>query len=358
MTKEEQNIKIKEYLLEFLTLKDYCIDSTWLSHTYYIERNKKNKKITDYDLQSFIEQTSSKFSYDKEFFEFVNFIKTKDDSLLYTLMQNKVPTLDKYGNGADKVLLFYNSLKHNPSVLLKITEKTKIINNLIENDLVKPIIDLLEKKDNKKIFLESVFGAKSFTANIDKQKVIYGYCKDLNLIKEYEDKFILLKKHQNIEKESALEFLDNTVHATIIKINLSQLLANNLNNDLSKENYKQFFEGILTEVKKDKNLNIKYVSINKNDLMSSMTKNDLMEFMFVAENPDIKMLDVAFKLMNEDIIEGKIRKSNSYSLNVSSVYYENILDKAKIKYYYDTIKKDSGEQERSELRVVNKKNKI
>lgn len=349
MTKEEQNIKIKEYLLEFLTLKDYCIDSTWLSHTYYIERNKKNKKITDYDLQSFIEQTSSKFSYDKEFFEFVNFIKTKDDSLLYTLMQNKVPTLDKYGNGADKVLLFYNSLKHNPGVLLKITEKTKIINNLIENDLVKPILDLLEKKDNKKIFLENVFGAKSFTANIDKQKVIYGYCKELNLIKEYEDKFILLKKHQNIEKESAIEFLDNTVHTTIIKINLSQLLANNLDNDLSKENYKQFFEGILTEVKKDKNLNIKYTNVNKNDLM---------EFIFIAENPDIKMLDVAFKLMNDDITEGKIRKSNSYSLNVGSVYYENILDKAKIKYYYDTIKKDSGEQERSELRVANKRNKI
>ena len=36
MTKEEQNIKIKEYLLEFLILEDYCIDSTWLSHTYYI----------------------------------------------------------------------------------------------------------------------------------------------------------------------------------------------------------------------------------------------------------------------------------------------------------------------------------
>ena len=194
-----------------------------------------------------------------------------------------------------------------------------------------------------------MFGAKSFTANIYKQKVIYGYCKDLNLIKEYEDKFILLKKHQNIEKESAMEFLNNTVHTTIIKINLSQLLANNLDNDLSKENYKQFFEGILTEVKKDKNLNIKYTNVNKNDLM---------EFIFIAENPDIKMLDVAFKLMNDDITEGKIRKSNSYSLNVGSVYYENILDKAKIKYYYDTIKKDSGEQERSELRVANKRNKI
>ena len=171
----------------------------------------------------------------------------------------------------------------------------------------------------------------------------------MNLIKEYEDKFILLKKHQNIEKESAMEFLDNTVYTTIIKINLSQLLANNLDNDLSKENYKQFFEGILTEVKKNQNLNIKYTSVNNNDLM---------EFVFVAENPDIKMLDVAFKLMNEDITEGKIRKSNSYSLNVGSIYYENILDKAKIKYYYDTIKKDNAEQERSELRISNKRNKI
>ena len=70
------------------------------------------------------------------------------------------------------------------------------------------------------------------------------------------------------------------------------------------------------------------------------------------------MLDVAFKLMNEDITEGKIRKSNSYSLNVGSIYYENILDKAKIKYYYDTIKKDNAEQERSELRISNKRNKI
>ena len=102
------------------------------------------------------------------------------------------------------------------------------------------------------------------------------------------------------------------------------------------------------EVKKDKNLNIKYTNVNKNDLM---------EFIFIAENPDIKMLDVAFKLMNEDITEGKIRKSNSYSLNVGSVYYENILDKAKIKYYYDTIKKDNAEQERSELRISNKRNK-